>query len=329
MEAMTISRVSREFNVSVRMLRYYEQEGLLKSFRREDYAYRMFDETALVRLRQILILRRLRIPVKQIKTVLGRPDAVDAIEVFRRNIAELDEEIAALSTIRELLIKLVEELGKSTDIKLHRFLTQDKTVLSAIEALSLTGINFKEDKSMDKLQKAEARLSKLTDVRIVYLPPAAVAAAHCIGDEPEERAGRILEEFMQKTDLMRLKPDVRQYGFNHPNPVDETNFHGYEFWVTIPEDLEVPPPMEKKSFPGGMYAAHMIPFGSFNEWDWLFDWVMKNDKYDFAGDAQDHDHMWGCLEEHLNLAGHLAGLDNVAPRELQLDLLVPVKVRSK
>jgi DNA-binding transcriptional MerR regulator len=329
MEAMTISRVSQDFGVSVRMLRYYEQEGLLQSFRREDYAYRMYDEAAVSRLRQILILRRLRIPVKQIKTILRNHDAIVAIEVFRRNIAELDEEITALSTIRDILDQLVEELRKTADVGLHRLLTKDETVLAVIESLSPTGINFREDKTMDKLQKAEEKLSKLSDVRIVYLPPAAVAAAHYIGDEPEEHAGRMLEEFVTQTGLVKLKPDVRQYGFNHPNPVDETNFHGYEFWVTIPEDMEVPPPLEKKRFPGGMYAAHMIPFGNFNEWDWLFEWAMKNGKYEFAGEYTDHDHMFGCLEEHLNLVGHLTGIDTITNGEMQLDLLIPIKERSK
>ncbi len=61
MEAMTISQVSKSYTISTRMLRYYEQAGLIESFRQEDYAYRLYDEAALVRLRQILLLRRLRV----------------------------------------------------------------------------------------------------------------------------------------------------------------------------------------------------------------------------------------------------------------------------
>lgn len=33
--------------ISTRMLRYYEQIGLIKSFRREGYAYRVYDEEAI------------------------------------------------------------------------------------------------------------------------------------------------------------------------------------------------------------------------------------------------------------------------------------------
>lgn len=324
MEAMTISRVSRDFGVSTRMLRYYEQAGLITSFRREDYSYRMYDEEAVSRLRLVLLLRRLRIPVKQIKTILDNPDAARAAEIFRQNITELDEEITALSTIKSILERFILELEQTADIKLGRFVAGNDTLLAAIESLSLTSINFKEDKTLDNLKKAEETLSKLTNVRIVYLPPATVAAAHYIGEDPEARASEMLEKFVRETDLRRLKPDIRHYGFNHPNPVDETGFHGYEMWVTIPEGLEVPPPLEKKHFSGGMYAAHMIPMGNFDEWHLLLDWVLKSDKYEFAGNLEDQEHMLGLLEELLNYVN----LSDPNSPDVQLDLLAPVRVRS-
>ncbi len=326
MEAMTISQVSQNFGISTRMLRYYEQAGLIESFRREDYTYRMYNNVALSRLRQILILRKLRIPVKQIKLVLQKPDAVVAIEVFRQNISELDDEITALSTIKSILSRLVEELQKTTDIQIHSLTTHDRTILAAIESLSLTSINFKEDKTMDKLEKAEASASKLRDVRIVYLPPATIAAAHYIGDDPEDHVSEMIDRFVRETGLCKTKPDIRHYGFNHPNPVDETGFHGYEMWVTIPETMDVLPPLVKKHFAGGLYAAHMIAFGNFDDWNLLLEWAMKNDKYEFSGDFKDQEHMCGLLEEHLNYLNHVH-LDNAQPEDMQLDLLMPVRER--
>lgn len=327
MESMTISEVSRGFGVSTRMLRYYEQTGLIKSLRREDYAYRVYDEEALTRLRQILILRRLRIPVRQIKTILQKPDAVTAIEVFQQNISEIDEEISALSLIRDILGQFVEELRRTADLKLHTLLTSDDSMLSAIENLSLLSINFREDKTMDDLKKVEKGLSQLKDVRIVYLPPATVAAAHYIGDEPEDHVIEVIDRFVRETDLCRIKPDLRHYGFNHPNPTDETGYHGYEMWVTIPDDMEPPEPLVKKHFAGGLYAAHVIPMGNFEEWDWLMKWVNSSDKYEFAGDISDQEHMCGLLEEHLNYVGR-ALLSNTSPEDLQLDLLMPVRERQ-
>lgn len=328
MEAMTISQVSKNFGISTRMLRYYEQVGLIESFRRDDYAYRMYKETALARLRQILVLRKLRIPLKQIKIILHNPDAVVAIEVFRQNIDELDEEITALSTIKSILNRFVDELQKTADIRIHHLITQDDAVLAVIDSLSSTSINFKEDKTMDNLKKAEESLTKLNDVRIIYLPPATVAAAHYIGDDPESHVYRMIDKFVRDTQLYKIKPDLRHYGFNHPNPVDETGYHGYEVWVTIPDEMEVPSPLSKKHFAGGLYAAHMIAMGNFNEWEWLFNWVNTNEKYEFAGDMQDQVHMCGLLDEHLNYVSHVR-LDNTEPEDLQIDLLMPIRERSK
>lgn len=62
MEYMTVSEVSKKFNVSSRMLRYYEKAGLLSSSRKEDYAYRIYDEAAIKRLQQLDLL----IPIRKV-----------------------------------------------------------------------------------------------------------------------------------------------------------------------------------------------------------------------------------------------------------------------
>lgn len=324
MEEMTISQVSRSLGISTRMLRYYEKVGLISSSRREGYSYRIYDNNAVTRMKQIILLRKLRIPVRQISIILNNTNAVAAIEIFQKNMEELDEEITALSTIRDILNHFVEELSKSTELPLKNLISQDDTLLATIESLSLISINFKEEQSADKLKKADERLSKINDVRIIYLPPATVAAAHCIGDEPELNANFLIDKFVKESALGKLKPDLRLYGFNHPNPVDETGYHGYETWVTIPDEMEVPDPLEKKKFCGGLYAAHMITFGNFNEWDSFLDWIMKNERYDFAGDLQDQEHMCGLLEEHLNFYNHIEQPDK-DDEHLQLDLLMPIK----
>ena len=327
MELMTVSQVSRSLGISTRMLRYYEQAGLVESLRQEGYAYRIFDEKAVLRLKQILLLRRLRIPVRQIKAILLKEDAVAAIEIFRENIRNLNEEMTALSVVKEILNHFVEELSRTAELPLEKILLKDDVLADSIESFGLISINFKEDQTMEKLKKAEAGLSRIGDVRIIYLPPSAVAAAHYVGDEPEIHVNEMLDRFVRETGLHRRKPDLRHYGFNHPNPTDATGFHGYESWVTIPEDMEVPAPLVKKLFVGGIYAAHMISFGSFNEWDLLLNWVNSNEKYEFAGDMADQEHMCGLLEEHLNYISHVE-LANTEPEEFQLDLLVPVRERK-
>ncbi len=135
----------------------------------------------------------------------------------------------------------------------------------------------------------------------------------------------MIGDFARENRLWETGSSVRLYGFNHPNPPPEGGEYGYEFWVTIPEDMEVPAPLEKKRFPGGTYAAHCIQMGNFHEWQWLFGWAYESTEYEINGSGTPED-MYGCLEEHLNYYDHV----QETPEGVctQLDLLIPVKKRG-
>ena len=120
-QLQTVSAVSKNLGISNRMLRYYEQIGLIQSQRMEGYAYRVYDEQAIRRLRQIIVMRKLRVPVKQICDILSNNAASDVIEVFERNIGELDEEITAMATIRSILQNLVRELRECVSVCAYWF----------------------------------------------------------------------------------------------------------------------------------------------------------------------------------------------------------------
>ncbi len=136
MELQTISQVSKAYGVSVRMLRYYEEEGLIESKRKDGYAYRVYDEEAINRLQQITILRKLQIPVKQISAILENQDVLTTIEIFRQNINDLDEEIAALSTIKSIIKFLADALQEKANVNVRLDLLSDTSVLPLIESLS-------------------------------------------------------------------------------------------------------------------------------------------------------------------------------------------------
>ncbi len=329
MKLTTISDISRKMNISTRTLRYYEQIGLIESIKKEDYAYRTYDEDAVKRLQQILILRKLRIPLKQIGLILQSENTAAIIEAFQQNLNEVDDEITALSTIRDIINKFVTRLKESIHQEIKLNLLDDTALLEAVDALTVQKILLKEEKTAADLEQANEKLNKLTDrdVRIVYLPPATVAAYQYEGDEPEHAVATVIDKFVIDIDLPNVKPDMRHYGFNCPNPVDETNAHGYQMWVTIPEDMDVPAPLVKKQFPGGLYAAHMIPMGAFEEWGWLSKWCDNNEKYEYNGTGSG-DNMFSCLEEHLNYRNNVALIKNGVYDGVQLDLLIPVKEKG-
>jgi DNA-binding transcriptional MerR regulator len=324
MELQTISQISKQFSISTRTLRYYEQIGLIQPTKKEDFAYRTYDEKAVVRLQQIIVLRKLRIPLRQIANILKSEDNAIAISVFTRNLIEIEDEITALSTIKSVVQTLLDRLHLQSDtLKL----LDDESLLDIVDSLTVSKINFKEEKTMEDLNKASEMLNKLTDrdVRIVYLPPMTVASIHIIGQDEngnhaEYTSAGILDDFMEKSNLKTVYPAARNLGFNNPDgiPDDDPN-HGYERWISIPDDMEVPAPLVKKYLSGGMYAARVIPVGAWDEgWGWLHEWVLNNENFDFRWDTVEG--VCGWLEEHLNYWNWYApGVTQ------QVDLLMPVQ----
>ena len=318
----TITEVSRTLNVSTRMLRYYEQQGLIASSRRADYAYRIYDEENISRLRIILVLRKLRVPLKAIAEILTDCDAAQAVSVLQARVQEIEGEVRSLAAIRDVLRLFVERIGGAADMQRRLALLGDEGILAAVQALGLSNPTLKEKVIMSEINHVEQEQWKRLNVRLVQLPEMTVAAFHYIGAEPEDHAQAMAAEFIRQSRLWDVKPDSRMFGFNHPNPTPEQPVYGYEYWITIPDDMEVPAPGVKKTMPGGLYAAHCMEFPNFHEWQWLNDWAENNPEW--QGRYEGPEVMFGLLEEHLNWVWAAAHNAMDAGMTRKLDLLLPI-----
>lgn len=96
----TVNEVSKLTGVSVRTLHHYDAIGLLKPTTVTDAGYRLYDDTALERLQQILLFRELEFPLKEIKAILESPN-------FDRGKA-LEQQITLLTLKKEHLEKLID-----------------------------------------------------------------------------------------------------------------------------------------------------------------------------------------------------------------------------
>ncbi|MDD4368749.1 MAG: effector binding domain-containing protein [Oscillospiraceae bacterium] len=301
---------------------YWSREYL--DIAKEAYSYRMYDESAVRRLQQIITLRKLRLPLKKIALILNDMDQVKIVKTFQESVCELDAEIAALETIRNILCAFIAQLNTAAQTQVKFDLFDNAELMSVMQTLSLTKIHFKEGRSMDDLNRANETLSTLTNVRVIYLPPCTVAASYHLGVNPEDNASKALHTFIRNNELEKIKPDLRVWGFNNPSPSDHETY-GYELWVTIPDALDVPAPLQKKQFSGGLYAAHCIKMGDFQEWQRLHKWVENSTEY--AYDAREPLGMGGCLEEHLNAYSYYKDAKKAA-KFIQLDLLTPITLRD-
>lgn len=328
MKLQTITKVSKAYGVSTRTLRYYEQIGLLKSSEQPGYAYRAYDEKALNRLQQILVLRKLRIPLKQIGAILETRDAQLAIGVFEESIQAAQQERQALETIEAILQTFLIELEKNLPAPLSPDVFEQQHLVEWVQALADKQLLTREETTMKELNHASRTLEQPKNIRIIYLPPMTVASCQKKGENQEEVVNGALANFIQASGLAGKKPDFRRFGFNNPAS-EEGDSLGYEAWVSVPDDWEIPETLVRKEFLGGLYGAHAIGFGEFHEWGNLWKWVMGNEEYevDFTPRVSPADEKADPgLEEQLNAIHHL---EDTTPLGTQLDLLVPIRRKGQ
>lgn len=71
---MKINEVARRSGITVRTLHYYDEIGLLKPSGITEAGYRIYDDTALHTLQQILFFKELDFPLQDIKKIMENPN---------------------------------------------------------------------------------------------------------------------------------------------------------------------------------------------------------------------------------------------------------------
>ena len=94
----TVGRVAALSGVTIRTLHHYDEIGLLSPGGRSAAGYRIYEESDLERLQQILFYRELGFVLKEISTIVDDP-GTDALEHLRRQRKLLSERIKRLSAM--------------------------------------------------------------------------------------------------------------------------------------------------------------------------------------------------------------------------------------
>jgi len=105
-----ITELSDRYGISARTLRYYEDMRLIDSTRKDDYAYRLYNEAAVKRLEQILILRKLNISIKDIKRVFNTPGSNVVLEILDKKINDIDDEVSLLHELKEVVLEFIRQI---------------------------------------------------------------------------------------------------------------------------------------------------------------------------------------------------------------------------
>ena len=105
---MTVGEVSTLLGVSVRALHHWDESGLVHPSRRSDAGYRLYCETDIMRIQQVLVYRQTGMSLADIKEVLDEPGA-DAVthlhrqrELLQGQVSHLQQMLLSIDTILDM-----------------------------------------------------------------------------------------------------------------------------------------------------------------------------------------------------------------------------------
>ncbi|MEA4934448.1 MAG: MerR family transcriptional regulator [Lawsonibacter sp.] len=132
---MKINEVEAQVGITKKNIRFYEEQGLLSPSRNSENGYRDYGPEEVVALRQIKLLRKLGLPLEEIRRMQGGGSTV--ADGMRRHLVTLEREQRNLEQSMELCSKL-----KNREERLEFLDTA--ALLEEMERMEREGTTFKD-----------------------------------------------------------------------------------------------------------------------------------------------------------------------------------------
>lgn len=274
---LTINKVAEEMGLTSRTLRHWESEKLFKSIRDVDSGWRTYDEKAILCIRITSLLRKIDIPIKEIKSVLDCMNINKLNEVISNQIMVIDNESAEIIFRKKQLEQLLLFLPEKSNLLI------DDNSLNQIQKVIR---NFDNN----NIKKEEMYMSINEKVKFIMLPPMRMVYHIAVSVAPEDEAMEPVLSFIKSANLLGT---ARLFGGNmKPMPSGEGKPYRYGFCASIPEGVTIPDNLKEMTIPGGLYAVMDSTDDIAASWKTLMEQLSTHDKY-----KSDHSRL--CLEEHI------------------------------
>ncbi len=295
-----IQEITFKYDITARTLRYYEDMGLIHSVRSDDYAYRLYDETTIKRLEQILILRKLNISIKDIQRIFNASGSDVVLEVLGKKVQNIDDEVALLNELKEIVLEFIREIERidfndSSDIKL--LFDKAKEVEDHLTKVDYIG----KPSNIGRLVEVTKKLEKKPDIRVVELPACKMVTSGVKQGNNHYKFDKMWGKLDVKRKDRFFPRDFMWWDKGNNGPVW---WYAVENWVTEADTSG----FKFVDFEGGMYATAIVPDFDYNEalraYNGIKDWISKHDN--FALDERPgHETMWHVTGPDItNLLGY-------------------------
>lgn len=264
-ELVKIRDLAVKYDISARTLRYYEDMGLIISTRSDDYAYRLYDEVAIKKLEQILILRKLNISIKDIQRIFNTVGSEVVLEVLRKKVDNIDEEVSLLHELREIVLEFIHQIeqadfGKESDVKLLYEKAKE------IET-QLVNVDYEGNPSkVNQLLEAAEKVERQPDILIVEMPPCRMVTSGYLNVESDDAHSRFNSMWGELSSRIADKINSRDFMYYDSEQNKLVWLFMLEDWMTE-ADTEG---FEIITFDGGLFAAALADSWEFSEYNRVY-----------------------------------------------------------
>jgi len=277
-----IKDVSDKYDITARTLRYYEYMGLIKSVRSEDSAYRLYDESTVTRIEQILILRKLNISIRDIQRIFNASGSEIVLEVLGQKVQSIDDEVALLHELKEIVLEFVRQIermdfGKDSDVKLLYDKAKDvETHLTNVDYIG-------KPSNINRLLAAAEKVERQPDILIVEMPPCRMVTSGFIHGNPDkdEKTRHFGEMWNRLAERIADKIHDRSFMYHDREHQKMVWLFMLEDWMTE-ADTEG---FEIITFAGGLFAEAIADSEELSEWYRIYNGIKA----------------WLAHQEHLEL----------------------------
>jgi DNA-binding transcriptional MerR regulator len=133
MDKLTVGALAKRTGVSVRMLRHYDEIGLLRPTERSESGYRLYGVDEVRRLQAIVALRQMGLGLEAIGQVLNG-GALRPVDAVTMRLAQLGDEIARRQRLHAQLIEISHRIQASHGGSLDE-LVESVEVMNRMERL--------------------------------------------------------------------------------------------------------------------------------------------------------------------------------------------------
>ncbi len=160
----TVKQVSDLTGISIRMLHYYDEIGLLKPSKVTDTGYRLYDDKALMTLQQIMFYKELEIPLKEVKKIMQSSyyDKTKALEDQKKLLILKSERIKNMIDLINKTLKGENEMSfKEFDMSEYFNALEDFKKSYKDKIIKNYGGMEKYDELIEKCKAKEEEIAKM------------------------------------------------------------------------------------------------------------------------------------------------------------------------